>query len=61
MFTFLKAILSIFWLLLTIGVLVSLWRNRSLSSASKILWTLGVLFFPILGPVLFILFGERSA
>ena len=60
MFSLLKILLSAFWLLLTVGVLISLWRNPQTSSSNKLLWTVGVLIFPILGPVMFILFGDRT-
>lgn len=61
MFSLLKILISLFWLLLTIGVLVSLWRNSKTKTSAKVLWTIGVLIFPILGPVMFILFGDRPA
>jgi hypothetical protein len=60
MISLLKFIVSIVWLLLTIGVLVNLWRDKAGSGSSKVLWTLGILIFPILGPVLFLLFGART-
>lgn len=60
MISLFKFILSIVWLFLTIGVLINLWRDKAGSSGSKILWTLGILLFPILGPVLFLLFGART-
>jgi len=59
MFTLLKFLLSVFWLLLTIGVLVNLWRSEDRSSSYKLIWTLGILIFPFLGPLAFILFGDR--
>jgi hypothetical protein len=56
----LKIILSAVWLFLTIGVLVNLWRDGRSSNLNKVLWTLGILCFPILGPVGFLLFGART-
>ncbi len=60
MFALIKFVLAAVWFLLTIGVLVNVWRNPATSMGHKLLWTAGVLFFPVLGPVAFILFGERN-
>ncbi|RMG66305.1 MAG: hypothetical protein D6722_15230 [Bacteroidetes bacterium] len=61
MIAFVKLLISIAWFLITIGVLFNIWKKSSLETAPKILWTLGILFFPFLGPVAWILFGDRTA
>jgi len=61
MFDLLKPILSLLWLLLTLGVLVGLWRSRAIQVGGKVLWTLVVLLLPFLGSVFFLLLGDRRA
>jgi hypothetical protein len=56
----LKFVLWAAWLLVTIGVLINIWQRSQQSSLSKVLWTLGILLFPFLGPLAWILFGERT-
>lgn len=48
-----KSILGILWFLLTLGVLVTVWRDDRRETLNKLLWTAGVLFFPVLGPVVY--------
>lgn len=61
MLSLLKVLLSAVWLFLTFGVLINLWRDQGSSNLHKVWWSLGILLFPILGPVLFLLFGTRNA
>ncbi|MEZ4827823.1 MAG: PLDc N-terminal domain-containing protein [Bacteroidia bacterium] len=60
MFTLIKFAISVLWFVLTIGVLVNIWRESNKETISKLLWTVGVLVFPVLGPVFWILFGANS-
>ncbi len=55
LFAAITGLVSIFWFLLTLGMLVQLWKDDGRESSNKILWTLGIVFFPILGPVVFML------
>lgn len=55
-----KFVLSVFWFVLTLGVLVRIWRNHSDSGVNKVLWTLGILLFPFLGPVVWLFYGKRN-
>lgn len=48
-----KSILGILWFLLTLGVLVTVWRDDRRETLNKLLWTTGVLFFPVLGPIVY--------
>lgn len=61
MFTLIKFVISILWFVLTIGVLVNIWRESNKETVSKLLWTVGVLAFPVLGPVIWILFGTNTS
>ncbi|WP_409286209.1 PLDc N-terminal domain-containing protein [Pontibacter sp. G13] len=54
-----KFIIGVVWFLITIGALIYVWRSPQ-STSAKILWTLGIFFFPVLGPICWILFGDRS-
>jgi Phospholipase_D-nuclease N-terminal len=55
-----KFALGAVWFLLTVGVLFRVWRADSYTGTSKVLWTLGVFMAPILGPVVWLLFGKRN-
>lgn len=60
MITVMKFLISIVWLLLTIGVLYNIWQKSRLDTLPKVLWTLGIFVFPFLGPVAWIFFGDRT-
>ncbi|MEZ4772615.1 MAG: PLDc N-terminal domain-containing protein [Bacteroidia bacterium] len=60
MFTLIKFAVSVLWFVLTIGVLVNIWRESNKETIAKLLWTVGVLVFPVLGPVIWILVGANS-
>ncbi|MDX2250005.1 MAG: PLDc N-terminal domain-containing protein [Bacteroidia bacterium] len=60
MFTLIKFAISVLWFVLTIGVLVNIWRESNKETIAKLLWTVGVLAFPVLGPVIWILFGSNN-
>ncbi|GAB4421662.1 MAG: hypothetical protein OHK0039_36750 [Bacteroidia bacterium] len=60
MIALVKFLVSVFWLLLTIGVLYNIWRKSQQETLTKVLWTIGILIFPFLGPVAWIIFGERT-
>lgn len=60
MFTLIKFVISVLWFVLTIGVLVNIWRESNKETIAKLLWTVGVLVFPVLGPVIWILFGANA-
>ncbi len=57
----LKFVIWAAWLLVTIGVLVNIWQRSQQSTLNKVLWTVGILLFPFLGPLAWILFGERTS
>jgi hypothetical protein len=48
-----KSILGILWFLLTLGVLVTVWKDDRRETLNKLLWTGGILFFPVLGPIVY--------
>ena len=56
-----KGLFSILWLVITIGALYNIWKGDSQTSMHKVLWTVGILVFPFLGPLAWILFGERAS
>ncbi len=60
MFVIIKFAISILWFVLTIGVLVNVWKEGKQETLGKLLWTVGVLAFPVLGPVIWLLYGSRS-
>ena len=55
-----KFILSAVWFLITIGVIVNIWQQNGFDTLKKLLWTAGVLFFPLLGPIVYILSNRQS-
>ena len=59
-FGLLKTLISVAWLLFTIAVLVTVWRDKTATTGSKVLWTLAVLFFPIVGPIAYLFFGKKG-
>ncbi len=60
MFGLIGFIISAVWLIITLGVLYNIWVESSLENTPKVLWTLGILIAPFLGPLAWILFGERT-
>ena len=56
----LKFVIWAAWLLVTIGVLINIWQRSQQPVLGKVLWTVGILLFPFLGPLAWILFGERT-
>ena len=60
MFGIIKFAISILWFVLTIGVLVNIWKEGKQETIGKLLWTVGVLAFPVLWPIIWILYGTRS-
>ncbi len=48
-------------LILLVLVLSQIWQSHTQSQSSKILWTLGVVFFPFLGSLLWLFIGRNSA
>lgn len=56
-----KFLVGAVWLLITIGALFNIWKSDARATGNKVLWTVGILFFPFLGPLAWILFGERKA
>ncbi|MEL6624356.1 MAG: PLDc N-terminal domain-containing protein [Bacteroidota bacterium] len=61
MFSFLGSvigsILTIVWFLLTIGVLFNIWKESKKTTFSKVAWTGFILFAPIFGSIMYMLFG----
>jgi hypothetical protein len=57
MFGIMSTLISIVWFLITIGVLVNVWQRKTMETITKLLWTFAVLVMPLLGPVLYMLFG----
>lgn len=47
-------------LILDIVALRSIWRGGFSGDLGKILWSLGVIFFPLLGMVLWFLIGKKG-
>jgi len=45
---------------LFVGALVSIARNRTYTSGGTVVWTLIVLALPVLGPVLWFLMGRKA-
>ena len=61
-FGVLKAIGVLLWFLFTLGVLVHIWRDETTETLTKFLWTGAIFFMPLLGPILWIIFGrDRQA
>jgi uncharacterized membrane protein len=48
-------VLFIFWLILAWHVFYDLFRSRDLSGVAKTVWVLGILIFPLLGCLLYLL------
>lgn len=55
----LKAIGVLLWFLFTLGVLVHIWRDESTETLGKFLWTAAIFFMPLLGPLIWIIFGRN--
>ena len=56
MFSFaIKIALALFFLVALVGV----WRHEGIDTTKKVLWTLGILFLPFLGPLLWFLVGNK--
>lgn len=53
------SLLSVVWLVVVIYSLYRLWTSSS-SDGAKIVWTLVILLFPILGTILWLLLGNSS-
>jgi hypothetical protein len=53
-------ILSLIVLALDIWALIQIWSGPA-STASKLLWTLLILFLPVLGFILWLIFGPRGS
>ncbi|MEO0897882.1 MAG: PLDc N-terminal domain-containing protein [Bacteroidota bacterium] len=60
MFSFIGGIIGFIWLIITLGVLYNIWVESKLETSSKLLWTIGIFILPFLGPLGWILFGERT-
>jgi hypothetical protein len=52
------SVLSVIALALAIAALVSVWRNARLSGGTKVMWTIVILLFPLLGSLVY--FAVRS-
>lgn len=61
MFTLIGGLISLVWFLITIGVAYNILVKSNQTGSYKLLWVLGILLFPFLGPLAWILFGERTA
>ncbi|MEM6804984.1 MAG: hypothetical protein AAF696_26545 [Bacteroidota bacterium] len=55
MFILIALFLIIVWLMLTPGSLMEIWGASTLGTGVKFIWTGAVIFFPILGSVIWIL------
>ncbi len=53
-------LIKIVWLVITVAVLLAIWRDKGVQNSIKLLWTLAILFLPVLGPALWLLFGKRT-
>jgi hypothetical protein len=47
-------------LILDIMALYSIWNDKSLSGTSKVLWSALIFFLPVLGLILWFLFGKEG-
>lgn len=47
-------------LILDIMALYSIWNDKSLSGTAKVLWSALIFFLPVLGLVLWFLFGKEG-
>jgi uncharacterized membrane protein len=52
-------VLSIIWFVIVLVALYNIWTSRRQELPSKLLWTLFILLFPILGILCWWLFGKR--
>ena len=53
-------LLGLFWVVLVIYVLYTLWTRSRLTEGTKIIWTIIILIFPVLGLILYALFGRPN-
>lgn len=56
----LMGLLLIAGLVLFVGALINIARNRTYTSGGTVVWALIVLALPVLGPVLWFLIGRRA-
>lgn len=52
-------IFSIVWFVIVIVALYNIWTSSRQELVSKLLWTLFIVFFPLLGIICWWLFGKR--
>lgn len=61
MFTLIGGLIGLVWFLITLGVAYNIVVKSNQSGTFKLLWIVGILLFPFLGPLAWILFGERTS
>ncbi|MDX2284499.1 MAG: PLDc N-terminal domain-containing protein [Bacteroidia bacterium] len=54
-----KLIVGVLWFLVTIGALFNIWQESRMETLPKLAWTAAILFFPILGPVAYMLYSKK--
>lgn len=60
MFGIVSTIFSILWFFITIGVLVNVWQRKTIETLTKLLWTFAVIAMPVVGSVIYMLFGGHK-
>ncbi|MEO0470169.1 MAG: PLDc N-terminal domain-containing protein [Bacteroidota bacterium] len=53
-------ILSAIWFLITVGVIVNIWQQTGFDTLKKLLWTAGVVMFPFLGSIIYMLTQRKN-
>ena len=56
MFTLVK----IAWIVLTIAIMIKIWRNDQTEITTKLLWTLLIVMLPVIGIIIWLFYGQNS-
>lgn len=54
-------LLKFLWLIITVVVLYNIWSEKATEITVKLMWTLVILFLPVLGPILWLWIGRRQS
>jgi hypothetical protein len=52
-------IFALIWLVVLVAVFVHIFRRREMSLITKIFWIIVILSFPVLGLIIYLLFGRK--
>jgi hypothetical protein len=55
-----ESILGLLHLILSIWAIINVFQSRE-STGSKVLWTLGIIFFPLIGLLIWFFAGPRKS